>query len=89
MLRAECVVSHVKSFLNDKEKNRVNKRRKTTMRLDCGDRKNVTNQLRFKVRKMLNLLVFLEPSFLNTILKLTNPQIKIFCNLPRNYITDN
>ena len=61
MLRDECVVSHVKSYLNDNELNRVKKRRKTTMCLDCGDRKNVTNRLRFKVRKMLNLLVFLEP----------------------------
>ena len=29
MLRDECVVSHVKSFLNDNELNRVNKRTKT------------------------------------------------------------
>ena len=49
MLRDECVVTHVKSFLNDNKLNRVNKRRKTTMCLDCGDRKNVTNGLRFKV----------------------------------------
>ena len=40
MLRDECVVSHVKSFMNDNELNRVNKRRKTTMSLDCGERKN-------------------------------------------------
>ena len=72
MLRDECVVSHAKSYLKDNDFNRVKKRRKTTMCLDCGDRKNVTNRLRFKVRKMLNLLVFLEPSFVNTVLKMTN-----------------
>ena len=89
-LRDECVVTHVKSFLNDNELNRVNKRRKTTMCLDCGDPKNVTNRLRFKVRKLLSLLVFLEPSFVNTVLKMTNQQINIFaiCFL-RNHIIDN
>ena len=89
MLRDECVVGHVKSFLNDNELNRVNKRRKTTMSLDCGDRKDVTNQLRFNVRKMLNLLVFLEPSFVNTVSKMTNQQNKNFCHMfSRNYIID-
>ena len=58
MIRDECVIIHVKSFLNDIELNRVNKRRKTKMCLDCGDRKNVTNRLRFKVRKMLNFVGF-------------------------------
>ena len=90
MLREECVVTRVKSFLNDNELNSVNKRRKTTMCLDCGDRKNVTNRLRFKFQKMLNLLVFLEPSSVNTVLKMTNQQIKHFCHtFLRNYITDN
>ena len=89
MLRDECVVSHVKSYLNDNELNRVKKRRKTTMCLDCGDRKNVTNRLRFKVRKMLNLLVFLEPSFVNTVWKMTNQKIKHFCHMFLNYIIDN
>ena len=59
MLRDECVVNHVKSFLNDNELIRVSKKRKTTMCLDCGDRKNVTNRLRFRVQKVLNFLVFL------------------------------
>ena len=81
MLRDECVVTHVKSFLNDNELKRVNESRKTTMCIDCGDRKNVTNRLRFKVRKMLNLLVFLEPSFVNTVLKMTNQQVKHFCHM--------
>ena len=67
MLRGECVVRPVKTFLNDNELNRVNKRRKKTMSLECGGRKNVTNRFMFKVRKMLNLLVFLEPSFVNTV----------------------
>ena len=90
MLRDECVVSHVKSFKNDNELNRVNKSRKTTMSLDCGNRKNVTNRLKFKVRKMLNLLVFIEPSFVNTVLKMSNQQIKNFCHIfLRNYIIDN
>ena len=80
MLRDECVVTHVKSFLNDNELNRVNKR-KTTMCLDCGDRKNVTNRLMFKVRKILNLLVFLKPSFVNTVLKMTYQQIRHFCHM--------
>ena len=89
MLRDECVVSHFKSFLNDNELNRINKEEKK-MCLDCGDRKNVTNRLRFKVRKMLNLLGFLEPSFVNTVLKMTNQQIKLFCQMfLRNYIIDN
>ena len=81
--------THVKSFLNDNELNRVNKRRKTTMSLDSGDRKDVTNRMRFKVRKMLNLLVFLEPSFVNTVLKMINQQIKNFCHMFLNYIIDN
>ena len=90
MLRDKRVVTHVKSFLKDNELNRVNERRKTTMCLDCGDRKNVTNRLTFKVRKMLKLLVFLEPSFVNTVLKMTNQQIKNFCHMIlRNYIIDN
>ena len=59
------------------------------MCLDCGDRKNVTNRLRFKDRKMLNLLVFREPSFVNTVLKMTNKQIKNFCHMFLNYIIDN
>ena len=67
MLRDECVVSHVKSFLNDKEINRVNKRRKTTMCLDCGDQKNVTNRVRFKDRIMLKL----HEKQKNQVLKLT------------------
>ena len=58
MLRDECVVSHVKSYLNDNELNRVKKRRKTSMCLDCGDRKNVTNRLRFKVRKNVEFVGF-------------------------------
>ena len=90
MLGDECVVTHVKSFLSDNELNRVNKRTKTTMCLDCGDRKNVKNRLRFKVQKKLNLLVFLEPSFVNTVFKMTNQQIKHFCHLfLRNYIINN
>ena len=90
MLRDECVVTHVKSFLDDNEINRVNIRRKTTMYFDCVDRKKVTNRLSFRVQKMLNLLVFLEPSFVNTVLKMTNQQIKPFCHMfLRSYIIDN
>ena len=89
MLRDECVFSQVESFLNDNELNRVNKRRETTMCQYCGDRKNVTNRLRFMVRKMLNLLVFLKLSFVNTVLKMTNQQIKNFCHtFLRYYIID-
>ena len=90
MLRDKCVVTLVKSFLNGNELNRVIKRRKTTMCLDCGDRKKVTNRLSFRVREMLNLLVFLEPSFVNTVLKITNQQINHFCHMfLRSYIIDN
>ena len=78
MLRDECVVSHVKSFMNDNELSRVNKRRKTTLSLDCGERKNVTNQLRFKVRKKVEFVGFCEPSFVNTVLKMTNQRTKNF-----------
>ena len=43
-----------------------------------------------KIQKMLNLLVFLEPSFVNTVLKMTNQQIKHLSHMfLRKYIIDN
>ena len=57
-LRDECVVSHVKSFLNENELNRVNKRRKKRC-VWIAVIKKCDKPIEVQGSKMLNLLVFL------------------------------
>ena len=49
------------------------------MRRECVDREKLTNSLKHKDRKLINILRFTKPYFENEILKMKDRQLKSFC----------